>query len=163
MTNFFWYSSGQFKSKSVLNNKILCEVPPSHLKLFWKLTESTGLTADNALFGILRNLHPSGNSPFPECCSCIAPSFSASGKAEMKGNGQYKCLHDIIIKSVTCQNLCLTGWAHLARSHMCVNYSKKTNKMSILKTNPTNRKWLSSCDKMFIRKCFYTIQNISCL
>lgn len=74
-----------------------------------------------------------------------------------------KILHDIIIKCVTCQNLCLTGWAHLARSHMCVNYSKKANKMSIVKTNPANRKWLSSCDKMFIRKCFYTIQNISCL
>lgn len=163
MTNFFWYSSGQFKSKSVLNNEILHEVPPSLLKLFWKLTEITELTADNALFGILRNLHPSGNSQFPECCTRTAPSFIAPDKVEMKRNGRYKILHDIIIKCVTCQNLCLTGWTHLARCHMCVNYSKKANKMSIVKTNPTNRKWLSSCDKTFIRKCFYTIQNISCL
>lgn len=161
--NFFWYSSSQFKSNCALNNKILHEVPPSHLKIFWKLTETPELTADNALFGILRNLHPSGNSQFPECCTCIAASFIARDKVEMKGNGQHKILHDIIINCVTCQNLCLTGWPHLARSHMCVNYSKKANKMSIVKTNPTNRKWLSSCDKMFIRKCFYTIQNISCL
>lgn len=58
--------------------------------------------------------------------------------------------------------LCLTGWAHLARSHTCVNYSKD-NKMAIVIASPTNRKWLSSCDKVFIRKCCYTIQNISCL
>lgn len=64
---------------------------------------------------------------------------------------------------LTCWNLCLTGQAHLARSHMCVNYSKKNSKVTIVKTSPTNRKWLSSCDKMFIRKCCYSIQNISCL
>lgn len=68
---------GQFKSKLALNYETLHEVPPSNQNL---LSELTATTANNALFEILRNLHPAGNSQFPEGPTCVAILFIVTGK-----------------------------------------------------------------------------------
>lgn len=134
----------------------------SHLLIgsYFRSLLSPQLTMFEKIFGTLRNLHPSENSQFPECLMFVAILFIVMKFKWWEMDNINSCI--ALQPRVLYWKLCLTGWAHLARSHTCVNYSKD-NKMAIVIASPTNRKWLSSCDKVFIRKCCYTIQNISCL
>lgn len=126
----------------------------------FRILQSPQLTMYEKTFGTLRNLHPSGNSQFPECLMSVAILFIVIKLEWWEMDNINSCI--ALQPRVLYRKLRLTGWTHLAGSHTCVNYSKE-NKMAIVIASPTNRKWLSSCDKMFIRKRCYTIQNISCL
>lgn len=134
----------------------------SHLPIgsYFRSLPSPQLTTFEKISGILRNLHPSGNSQFPECLIFVAILFLVIKCKWWEMDNINSCI--ALQPRVLYWKLCLTGRAPLARSHTCVNYSKD-NKMAVVIASLTNRKWLSSCDKMFTRKCCYTIPNISCL